>query len=168
MTPTSVQANHTSAVGQVEAVNFTIIPTTMAAGCHIQVRHAQVLQVCWLLWGGADWNVSLKFAVQNVPRLRVLPCLRPGSACSITAPTTATFAMWWKVGVRRQSRVHADWQSQHCQTLYLCCPHRKWTHQSSGLCWIHQRVAVSGIRHHCLQVVSSVVRSVFGSLTPQK
>ncbi|CAG07102.1 unnamed protein product [Tetraodon nigroviridis] len=36
VTPTSVQANHTSAVGQMEAVNFTIIPTTTAAGCHIQ------------------------------------------------------------------------------------------------------------------------------------
>lgn len=108
MTPTSVQANHTSAVGQVEAVNFTVIPTTMAAGCHIQVRQTRVLQVCWLLWGEADWNVS---AIQNVTCLRVLPCLRPGSACSITAPTTATFATSWKAGARMQSRVHADWQS---------------------------------------------------------
>uniref|UniRef100_A0A674NIK2 Uncharacterized protein n=1 Tax=Takifugu rubripes TaxID=31033 RepID=A0A674NIK2_TAKRU len=36
VTPTCIQANHTSAVGQMEAVNFTIIPTTMATGCHVQ------------------------------------------------------------------------------------------------------------------------------------
>lgn len=52
VTPTSVQANHTSAVGQVEAVNFTIIPTTMAAGCHVQVRRTHAGQVLVLTVGG--------------------------------------------------------------------------------------------------------------------
>ncbi|TNM98506.1 hypothetical protein fugu_014752 [Takifugu bimaculatus] len=45
VTPTCIQANHTSAVGQMEAVNFTIIPTIMATGCHIQVRQTHARQV---------------------------------------------------------------------------------------------------------------------------
>lgn len=119
MTPTSVQANHTSAVGQMEAVNFTIIPTSMAAGCHIQVRQTRVLQALQADYcrGKTDWNVSLKF---DVTCLRVLPCLRPGSACSITAPTTATFATSWKAGTRRQSHVHAEW---HLLSTLTNTPH---------------------------------------------
>lgn len=46
VTPTSVQANHTSAVGQVESVNFTVIPTTMTDGCHVQVTQV------FADWGG--------------------------------------------------------------------------------------------------------------------
>ncbi|KAI9544545.1 hypothetical protein NQZ68_001418 [Dissostichus eleginoides] len=36
VTPDLIQANHTSAVGQVESVNFTMIPTAMSMGCHIE------------------------------------------------------------------------------------------------------------------------------------
>lgn len=35
--PDLIQANHTSAVGQSESVNFTITPTSLALGCHIEV-----------------------------------------------------------------------------------------------------------------------------------
>lgn len=49
VTLTSVQANHTSAVGQMESVNFTIIPTSMAAGCHVQVRRTHAYSC-----GGGD------------------------------------------------------------------------------------------------------------------
>lgn len=162
MTPTSVQANHTSAVGQVEAVNFTIIPTGMADGCHIQVRQTGVTG--WLITMEVKLiEMRLLNLLHKMSRLRVLPCLRPGSASSITAPTTATFATSWKVGARLQTRVHADWQ-----WLSVSCPRRKWTHQRAGFCWIHQRVAVSGIRPDCLQVVSSATTSVFVSLTPKK
>ncbi|KAM8726881.1 uncharacterized protein AB9X84_000786 [Acanthopagrus schlegelii] len=31
-----IQANHTSAIGQIEAVNFTVIDTAMSLGCHIE------------------------------------------------------------------------------------------------------------------------------------
>lgn len=108
VTLASVQANHTSAVGQVEAINFTIVNTTMSTGCHIQVRKSQVSQVCSILcWGGLIemclLNVSYKLSC-----LRVLPCLHPGSACSIMAPTTATFATSCKADM--QSCVHVDWQ----------------------------------------------------------
>lgn len=105
VTPTSVQANHTSAVGQVESVNFTIIPTAMADGCHIQVTHR-----CLLMIGGRIEMLLLQ--LQTVTCLRDPPCRRPGSAWSITAPTTATFATSWKAGARThahtQPRVHAD------------------------------------------------------------
>lgn len=37
VTPMLIQANHTSGVGQTEAVNFTMISTTMSLGCHIEV-----------------------------------------------------------------------------------------------------------------------------------
>uniref|UniRef100_A0A3B5AU99 Uncharacterized protein n=1 Tax=Stegastes partitus TaxID=144197 RepID=A0A3B5AU99_9TELE len=36
VTPTLIQANHTSAVGQVESVNFTMTSTSVSLGCHIQ------------------------------------------------------------------------------------------------------------------------------------
>ncbi|KAL7385888.1 hypothetical protein ABVT39_001558 [Epinephelus coioides] len=36
VTPSLVQANHTSAVGQIESVNFTMIPTVMSMGCHLE------------------------------------------------------------------------------------------------------------------------------------
>lgn len=37
VTPALIQANHTSAVGQIEGVNFTMIGTSMALGCHVEV-----------------------------------------------------------------------------------------------------------------------------------
>ncbi|KAL3055341.1 hypothetical protein OYC64_018096 [Pagothenia borchgrevinki] len=36
VTPDLIQANHTSAVGQVESVNFTMISTAMSMGCHVE------------------------------------------------------------------------------------------------------------------------------------
>ena len=39
VTPALVQANHTSAVGQIESVNFTMIGTAMSLGCHVEVSH---------------------------------------------------------------------------------------------------------------------------------
>lgn len=41
VTPTLIQANHTSGVGQIEAVNFTLIPTSMCLGCHVEVSQIQ-------------------------------------------------------------------------------------------------------------------------------
>ncbi|TKS79682.1 hypothetical protein D9C73_014088 [Collichthys lucidus] len=35
VTPTGIQANHTSAVGQIESVNFTMTATSMSLGCHV-------------------------------------------------------------------------------------------------------------------------------------
>ncbi|KAI3374844.1 hypothetical protein L3Q82_021387 [Scortum barcoo] len=36
VTPTLIQANHTSAVGQIEGVNFTMTGTSMSMGCHVE------------------------------------------------------------------------------------------------------------------------------------
>uniref|UniRef100_A0AAQ5YQJ1 Uncharacterized protein n=1 Tax=Amphiprion ocellaris TaxID=80972 RepID=A0AAQ5YQJ1_AMPOC len=36
VTPALIQANHTSAVGQIEGVNFTMMPISMSLGCHIE------------------------------------------------------------------------------------------------------------------------------------
>ncbi|KAM9718768.1 uncharacterized protein ACNS7B_019864 [Menidia menidia] len=36
VTPTVIQANHTSGIGQIESVNFTMTPTSMVLGCHVQ------------------------------------------------------------------------------------------------------------------------------------
>ncbi|KAK9538624.1 hypothetical protein VZT92_003785 [Zoarces viviparus] len=36
VTAALIQANHTSAVGQIESVNFTIISTAMSTGCHVE------------------------------------------------------------------------------------------------------------------------------------
>ncbi|KAM4557325.1 uncharacterized protein V3H82_017080 [Fundulus diaphanus] len=36
VTPKVIQANHTSGFGQLERVNFTMIPTSMILGCHVQ------------------------------------------------------------------------------------------------------------------------------------
>ncbi|KAG8014244.1 hypothetical protein GBF38_016668 [Nibea albiflora] len=36
VTPTVIQANHTSAVGQIESVNFTMMGTSMSMGCHVE------------------------------------------------------------------------------------------------------------------------------------
>lgn len=38
VTPFLIQANHTSALGQVESVNFTMISTSMSLGCHVEVK----------------------------------------------------------------------------------------------------------------------------------
>lgn len=38
VTPKLIQANHTSGFGQLERVNFTMIPSSMILGCHVQVR----------------------------------------------------------------------------------------------------------------------------------
>uniref|UniRef100_A0A3P9KBX0 Uncharacterized protein n=1 Tax=Oryzias latipes TaxID=8090 RepID=A0A3P9KBX0_ORYLA len=35
VTPAQILANHTSAVGQVEYLNFTLAPTAMTMGCHV-------------------------------------------------------------------------------------------------------------------------------------
>uniref|UniRef100_A0A3B3DCE9 Uncharacterized protein n=1 Tax=Oryzias melastigma TaxID=30732 RepID=A0A3B3DCE9_ORYME len=35
VTPAQILANHTSAVGQVENLNFTLAPTAMTTGCHV-------------------------------------------------------------------------------------------------------------------------------------
>ncbi|GAA6234117.1 uncharacterized protein LOC101160024 [Lates japonicus] len=35
-TPSLIQANHTSAVGQIENVNFTMNGTSMGLGCHVE------------------------------------------------------------------------------------------------------------------------------------
>lgn len=37
VTASVIQANHTSAVGQVEGVNFTMLATSMSLGCRIEV-----------------------------------------------------------------------------------------------------------------------------------
>lgn len=34
VTAALIQANHTSSVGQIESVNFTVMPTAMSMGCH--------------------------------------------------------------------------------------------------------------------------------------
>uniref|UniRef100_A0A669CUX6 Uncharacterized protein n=1 Tax=Oreochromis niloticus TaxID=8128 RepID=A0A669CUX6_ORENI len=36
VTPFLIQANHASALGQVESVNFTMISTSMSLGCHVE------------------------------------------------------------------------------------------------------------------------------------
>ncbi|MEQ2298668.1 hypothetical protein AMECASPLE_007598 [Ameca splendens] len=36
LAPKLIQANHTSGFGQLERVNFTMIPTSMILGCHLQ------------------------------------------------------------------------------------------------------------------------------------
>uniref|UniRef100_A0A3B3DAR3 Uncharacterized protein n=1 Tax=Oryzias melastigma TaxID=30732 RepID=A0A3B3DAR3_ORYME len=36
VTSMAVQANHTSGVGQIESVNFTMAPTSVILGCHVQ------------------------------------------------------------------------------------------------------------------------------------
>ncbi|CAK6974675.1 hypothetical protein L3Q82_021387 [Scomber scombrus] len=36
VTAALIQATHNSAVGQVESVNFTMIPTAMGLGCHVE------------------------------------------------------------------------------------------------------------------------------------
>lgn len=37
VTSAAIQANHTSGVGQIESVNFTMTPTSVILGCHVQV-----------------------------------------------------------------------------------------------------------------------------------
>jgi len=39
VTSGQILANHTSAVGHVENLNFTLEPTTMSLGCHVDVRY---------------------------------------------------------------------------------------------------------------------------------
>uniref|UniRef100_A0A8C5NFC0 Uncharacterized protein n=1 Tax=Gouania willdenowi TaxID=441366 RepID=A0A8C5NFC0_GOUWI len=36
VSPLLVQANHTSALGHIENVNFTMSPTSMSMGCHVE------------------------------------------------------------------------------------------------------------------------------------
>ncbi|CAG5896576.1 unnamed protein product [Menidia menidia] len=36
VTPEQILANHTSAVGHIETLNFTLEPTTMSLGCHVE------------------------------------------------------------------------------------------------------------------------------------
>ncbi|KAM3603942.1 uncharacterized protein V6R79_004396 [Siganus canaliculatus] len=36
VTPDLIQANHTSAIGQIEGVNFSMIDTTMSMGCRVE------------------------------------------------------------------------------------------------------------------------------------
>lgn len=47
VTPTLIQANHTSGVGQYEGVNFTMISTSMSLGCHVEVSQMQSLLVIY-------------------------------------------------------------------------------------------------------------------------
>ncbi|KAF7660017.1 hypothetical protein LDENG_00289950 [Lucifuga dentata] len=35
VTPALIQANHTSMVGQIETINFTMMDTSMGLGCHV-------------------------------------------------------------------------------------------------------------------------------------
>ncbi|XP_077954804.1 uncharacterized protein LOC144405462 [Gasterosteus aculeatus] len=36
VTAASIQANHTSGVGQIESVNFSMVSTAMSLGCHVE------------------------------------------------------------------------------------------------------------------------------------
>lgn len=45
--PYLIQANHTSSLGQVESVNFTITSIAMSMGCHVEVRDIKSVYSKW-------------------------------------------------------------------------------------------------------------------------
>ncbi|KAM6918405.1 uncharacterized protein FYW49_008026 [Xenentodon cancila] len=62
-TPTVIQANHTSGVGQTENVNFTVAPTSMALGCRVQ--GTSVSTDCFSLFDNGTNYCNLRNVIQG-------------------------------------------------------------------------------------------------------
>lgn len=55
VTPYLIQAKHTSAIGQIESVNFTIKPAFMDQGCHVEASDPfssciQLILITFIKW----------------------------------------------------------------------------------------------------------------------